>query len=71
MKTMPAVSSVSWIRVNVSTMAPKPFSNRLTVLAEMPARFPKSRTPQPKAALAIRTCNGVIISSSAADYRLT
>ena len=52
-------------------MAPKPFSNRLTVLAAMPACFPKSRTPQPKAALAIRTCDGVITSISDTGRRLT
>ena len=59
MKTIPASSSADWIDLNVVTFVPNPFSNRLTVFGDMPARFPKSRTPQPKAALAIRTCDGV------------
>jgi hypothetical protein len=49
---------------------PIPFSNLLTVFAAMPARFPKSRTPQPSAALAIRTCDRVINAAILRKKRL-
>src|SRR5262249_52490131 len=45
----------------VATVIPMPFSKRLTVLAAIPAFLPRSRTPQPSAALAIRTCLRVIM----------
>jgi hypothetical protein len=64
---MPAPSSALCIRVRVSTIAPDPFSNRLTVFAATPALLAKSRTPQPSAALAILICAGVIIGYKAVD----
>lgn len=64
---MPAPSSALCIRVRVSTIAPDPFSNRLTVFAATPARLAKSRTPQASAALAILICAGIIIGYKAVD----
>ena len=45
----------------MSTLASAPFSNRVTVVGETPAFRAKSRTPQPSAVRAMRTCNRVII----------
>jgi hypothetical protein len=60
MKTIPASSSANWICLRVVTFVPNPFSNLLTVFGDTPARSPKCLTPQPSAALAIRTCERVI-----------
>ncbi len=49
-KMMPLLSSTCWMCARVSTLAPAPFSNRLTVLGEIPASLASSRRPQPSAA---------------------
>jgi len=64
---IPSFSRVRSIRARVATVVPIPTSKRLTVLAETPACLPRSRTPHLRAALAIRICSGVIISTSTSD----
>ena len=58
MNSIPPASNTRWMASTVRSFSSSPRSNRATVSTDTLAAAASSRTPQPKAARAIRHCTG-------------